>query len=59
MDLYYAGLSDGAMHWKHIFSSSFSAYYGLFGGATCGESVWNGGVTESTANVHYLHRVLD
>ena len=37
----------------------FFAYYGLFGGATCGVSVWNGGLTESTASVHYLHRVLD
>lgn len=32
------------------------AHYGLFGGAT---SVWNGVLTESTANVRYLHRVLD
>ena len=39
--------------------SLFSAYYGLFGGDTCGVSVWNGGLTESTASVHYLHRVLD
>ena len=38
---------------------SFPAYYGLFGGATCCVSVWNGGLTESTASVHYLHRVLD
>ena len=37
----------------------FFAYYGLFGAATCGVSVWNGGLTESTASVHYLHRVLD
>ena len=37
----------------------FPAYYGLFGGATCGVSVWNGGLTESTSGVHYLHRVLD
>ena len=50
-----------AMHEKHVcfFSSSFFAYYGLFGGATCGVSVWNGGLTESTASVHYLHRILD
>ena len=37
----------------------FPAYYALFGGDTCGVSVWNGGLTESTASVHYLHRVLD
>ena len=30
-----------------------------FGGATCDMSVWNGGRTESTARVDYLHRVLD
>ena len=42
-----------------FFSFVFSAYYGLFGGATCGVSVWNGGLTESTASIHYLHRVLD
>ena len=35
------------------------AYYGLFDGATCGVSVWNGGLSESTASVHYLHYVLD
>ena len=37
----------------------FFAYYGLFDGATCGVSVWNGGLSESTASVHYLHYVLD
>ena len=37
----------------------FPAYYGLFDGATCGVSVWNGGLSESTASVHYLHYVLD
>ena len=42
-----------------FFSFLFFAYYGLFGGATCGVSVWNGRLTESTASVHYLHRVLD
>ena len=31
----------------------------LFGGATCGVSIWNGGLTESTASIHYLHCVLD
>ena len=31
----------------------------LFVGATCGVSVWNSGLTESTASVYYLHRVLD
>ena len=36
----------------------FSAHYGLFGGATCYMCVWNGGRTELTASVHYLHRVL-
>ena len=30
-----------------------------FGGATWGVFVWNGGLTESAANVHCLHRVLD
>ena len=49
-----------AMREKHFFSFFlFFAYYGLFGGATCGVSVWNGRLTESTASVHYLHRVLD
>ena len=51
-----------AMREKHFFLSLFFfflAYYGLFGGATCGVSVWNGGLTESTASVRYLHRVLD
>ena len=33
--------------------------YSLFGWATCSVSVWNGGLTESTASVNYLHRVLD
>ena len=42
-----------------FFFLCFSAYYGLFGGATCGVSVWNGGLTESTAGVHYLHHFLD
>ena len=37
----------------------FFAYYGLFDGATCGVSVWNGGLSESTASVYYLHYVLD
>ena len=46
-----------AMHKKHFFF--FFAYYGLFGVAICGVFVWNGGLTESTASVHYLHRVLD
>ena len=45
-----------AMREKHFF---FLAYYSLFGGATCGVSFWNGGLTESTASVHYLHSVLD
>ena len=44
---------------KHFLFSSFFAHYEFFGGATCGVSVWNGGLTESTASVHYLHRVLD
>ena len=44
---------------NNSFSFSLRGYYGLFGGATCGVSVWNGGLTESTASVHYLHRVLD
>ena len=26
---------------------------------TCGVSVWNGRLTESTASIHYLHCVLD
>ena len=42
-----------------VFLLLFFAYYGLFGRATCGVSVWNGGLTESTASVHYLHRVFD
>ena len=42
-----------------LFLFSFFAYYGLFDGATCGVSVWNGGLSESTASVHYLHYVLD
>ena len=38
----------------------FFMHYGLFGGATCGVSVWNGERKEkSTASVHYLYRVLD
>ena len=37
----------------------FSTYYSLFGRATCGVSIWNGGLTESTESIHYLHRVLD
>ena len=62
MDLYYTGLPDVRYALETLFSSSFfffSAYYGLFGGATCGVSVWNGGLTESTDSVHYLHCVLD
>ena len=43
----------------YVFSSSFFRHYGLWVGATSGVSVWNGGLTESTASVHYLHRVLD
>ena len=42
-----------------FFPFSVFAYYGLFGGATCSVFVWNGGLTGSTASVHYLHRVLD
>ena len=45
-----------AMREKHFLNFVF---YGLFGGATCGVSVWNGGLSESIASVHYLHRVLD
>ena len=57
-------LLDCQMHtirYKHFFFFFFfsSAYYGLFSGATCGVSVWNGGQPESTASVLYLHRVLD
>ena len=37
----------------------FFAHYGRVGGATSCVSVWNGGRTESTVSVHYLHRVLD
>ena len=64
MDLYYTGLLDArcALETSFFFLSiflSFSLYYGLFGGVTCGVSVWNGGQTELTASVHYLHRVLD
>ena len=42
-----------------FFFFSFLAYYSLFGGATCGVSVWNGGLTDSTASVDYLHSDLD
>ena len=42
-----------------FFFLSFSVYYSLFGGAVCSVSVWNGGLTESTASVHYLYHVLD
>ena len=42
-----------------LFSSFFLTYYDLFGRATCGVSIWNGGLTASTASVHYLHCVLD
>ena len=42
-----------------LFFFFFFAYYGLFDVATCGVSVWNGGLSESTASVHYLHYVLD
>ena len=56
MDLYYTGLPTAHYVRETLL---FFAYYGLFGGATCGVSVWNGGLTESTASVHYLHRVLD
>ena len=60
MDLYYTGLPHTRYALETLFFFFFfSAYYGLFGGATCGVSVWNGGLTESVANVHYLHRVLD
>ena len=46
--------------WRYALETLiFSAYNGLFGGATCGVSVWKGALTESTASVHYLHRVLD
>ena len=48
-----------AMLEKHFSFSFLFAYYSLFGGATCGVFVWNGGLTESTASIHYLHRVLD
>ena len=58
MDLYYTGLSDAryALETLLLFPP---AYYGLFGGATGGVSVWNGGLTESTGSVHYLHCVPD
>ena len=42
-----------------VFFSLFLRTTNFFGGATCGVSVWNGGLTESTASVHYLHRVFD
>ena len=38
--------------------TTFPPPYVLFGGVTCGVFVWNGGLTESTASVHYLHRAL-
>ena len=47
-----------AMREKHFclsFLLLFSAYYGFFGGATGGVFAWNGGLTESTASVHYLN----
>ena len=59
MNLYYTGLPDGAVRQFFFFFFFFFAYYSLFGGATCGVSVWNGGLTESSAIVHYLYRVLD
>ena len=61
MDLYYTGLTDAHYVLETLFFFFFflSAYYGLFGWATCGVSVWNGGQPESTASVLYLHRVLD
>ena len=60
MDLYYTGLPDARYALETLFFLLlFPAYYGLFGGATGGVSVWNGGLTESTASVHYLHCVPD
>ena len=62
MDIYYTGLPDA----RNALETQppppthpLPAYYGLFGEATCCVSVWNGGLTESTASVHYLHPVLD
>ena len=37
----------------------FCFFFFLFSFGFCGLSVSNGGLTESTASVHYLHRVLD
>ena len=59
MDLY-TGLPAARYARKTLFFFFlFFAYYGLFGEATCGVSVWNGGLSESIASAHYLHRVLD
>ena len=61
MDLDCTGQSNVRYVLETLFFFFFflSTYYGLFGEATCGVSVWNGGLTESTASVHYLHRVLE
>ena len=60
MDLYYTGLPDARYALETLFFLfSLRGYYGLFGWATCGVSVWNGGQPEATASVLYLHRVLD
>ena len=56
MDLYYAGLPDVRYALETLFSFFFfPTYCGLFGRATCGVSIWNGGLTELTVSVHYLH----
>ena len=46
---------------RYVKETLFFTHYGLFGGsgATCGVSVWNGGLTELTVSIHYLHRILD
>ena len=60
MDLYYTGLPDARYMLETLLLFFFSlfffppAYYGLFGEARCGVSVWNGGLTESTASVPAL-----
>ena len=43
---------------RNTFLSFPPVYYSL-GRATCSVSVWNGGPTESTVSIHYLHCVLD
>ena len=59
MELYYAGLREAGYAIETLFYPFFFRVLRSFRRATCGVSVWNGGLTESTASFHDLHRVLD